>query len=88
MDKKIKFQVTAAELEIELMSLRGKVLSGCLTQSQARAEALSIGLHEMYSELDVAMMADNSLMSDLSVEIWLAISELEIEMGLHLCVPY
>lgn len=85
---KITWLATAADLEIELLALKGKVLSGCLTQKQAIEECLLLGLDDVWQLLDVQLFGDNSLAGELTTELWLSIQNLESEMGLHLCVPY
>lgn len=85
---KITWLALAAELEIELIALRGKVLSRCLTQSQAIGESLEMGLNELHDELDMQVMSDSFVMSELSKDLWLSIKNLEVEMGLHLACPY
>ncbi|AUR90151.1 hypothetical protein NVP1138O_28 [Vibrio phage 1.138.O._10N.261.48.A1] len=85
---KITWLAAAADLEIELLALKGKVLAGCLTQKQAIEECLLIGLDDVWQLLDVALFGDSSLAGGLTTELWLSIQSLESEMGLHLCVPY
>lgn len=85
---KITWLATAAELELELISLRGKVLAGCLTQSEAITETLSIGLDYMWQWLDLQLSNNPSFAGGLTTELWLSIQDLESEMRLHLCVPF
>ncbi|AUR98612.1 hypothetical protein VPHD456G2_0030 [Vibrio phage D456 g2] len=85
---KITWLATAAELEMELLVLKGKVLTGCLTQKQAIEECLLIGLDDVWQLLDVQLFSDTSLAGKLTTDLWTSIQELESEMGLHLCVPY
>ncbi|CAH9011889.1 conserved hypothetical protein [Vibrio phage 456E52-1] len=86
--KKITWLATAAELEMELLVLKGKVLTGCLTQKQAIEECLLLGLDDVWQSLDVQLFSDTSLAGKLTTDLWMSIQELESEMGLHLCVPY
>lgn len=85
---KITWLATAADLELELVALRGKVLAGCLTQSEAITESLEIGLEIMWQWLDFQLLDHPDFAGGLTTEIWLSIKSLESEMRLHLCVPF
>lgn len=85
---KITWLATAAELELELLVLKGMVLTGCLTQKQAIEECLLLGLDDVWQMLDVEIFTDTSIAGALTTDLWMSIQGLESEMGLHLCVPY
>ncbi|BAV81127.1 hypothetical protein [Vibrio phage CKB-S2] len=81
---KITWLALAAELEIELMVLRAKVLNRCLTQSQVMEE--SNELH--YCAIRLREERRTSYGEGLAAELTESIEQLEKEMGLHLYCPY